>query len=226
MDALANRVAERFHKEAARWDNAMNGTFISVHWNKRAWQIEESDTPISGTRNFGEASNLDTYEMPTLEADVSKAMGPSTNVGPSTIRQYAKIHADDKGPVAREKLVKGYEAVFSVILDSYKQDGDTERLGRFEKLLPTLRKKLVWKKVHGAKTAAAANLYADDLDAGYIAQQVILYGKSRNWAIPQGHSVKLASAIEKQLAPFNIGIIDEATGTWGHKPGGSHFYRG
>ncbi len=72
---------------------------------------------------------------------------------------------------------------------------------------------------------AAANLYADELDAGYIAQEVVMYGRSKNWAMPNNDTRKhLAVEIEKTLAPFNIGIIDEATGTWGHKPGGSRFY--
>lgn len=76
------------------------------------------------------------------------------------------------------------------------------------------------------KQALAPNFYADDLDSGYIAQQVIMTGKSRNWAAPDNETRKhIAIAIEKMLAPFNIGVIDETTGTWGHKPGGSHFYR-
>jgi len=75
------------------------------------------------------------------------------------------------------------------------------------------------------KVAAAQNLYADELDAGYIAQEVVMYGRSKNWAAPNNDTRKhIAMEIEKQLAPYNIGIIDEAAGTWGHKPGGSHFY--
>lgn len=226
MDDLVHRVVERFQREAARWDNAMNGTFVSIYWNKQKWRVEESDTPISGMRSFTEAQDLDTYEMPTLERELAgNEQERLTTITTSTIREYAKIHSEDKGPVAREKIIKGYGAVFDALVKQWKEDGNTEKVGKFEKLLPTLRKKLVWKKVHGAKTAAAANIYADDLDVGYIAQQVVLSGKSRNWAKPEGHTLKIAADIEKELAPFNIGIIDEATGTWGHKPGGSHFYR-
>lgn len=77
------------------------------------------------------------------------------------------------------------------------------------------------------RRAAAPNQYADDLDTGFIAQQVVLYGKSRNWETPtRPELLKVAQEIEHALSKYNIGVIDEATGTWGHKPGGSHFYRG
>lgn len=77
-----------------------------------------------------------------------------------------------------------------------------------------------------SKTAAALNFYADELDLGYIAQQVVMSGKSRGWARPTDPAkLKVAAHIEHHLAAFNIGIVDEVSGSWGHKPGGSRFYR-
>lgn len=76
-------------------------------------------------------------------------------------------------------------------------------------------------------TGAAPNTYADEMDAAFIAQQVVSYGKSIGWAMPadpmQAH---LAQHIEAELAKFNIGLIDSAKGIWAHKPGGSHLLRG
>lgn len=75
-------------------------------------------------------------------------------------------------------------------------------------------------------SAAAANQYADEMDAAYIAQQVIQYGKSSGWAVPadtmQQH---LSQHIERVLAGYNIGMVDSKSGTWAHKPGGSHVFR-
>jgi hypothetical protein len=73
--------------------------------------------------------------------------------------------------------------------------------------------------------ATGPNTYADELDAAFIAQQVIQYGKSAGWAMPSdAMQVHLAQHIEQELAKFNIGF-DPAKGTWMHKPGGSHVLR-
>ena len=74
-------------------------------------------------------------------------------------------------------------------------------------------------------TGAAPNTYMDDLDAGFIAQQVVQYGKSTGWAVPQDPMQHhLAQQIEQELSKFNIGIVDHNVSTWGHKPGGSHVF--
>jgi phenylpyruvate tautomerase PptA (4-oxalocrotonate tautomerase family) len=150
---LAVRVASRFKdcslrgdKQAARWENAINGTYFTLSWNKKTWQIEESDEPISGLRSITEARDLDTYQMPMVDDMIQKALGPSVSVGQSTVRQYAKLQADDKGPETRAKLVKGYETVFDAIIRDMKSDGDEDRAKKFEDLVPALKKKLVWKK--------------------------------------------------------------------------------
>jgi hypothetical protein len=137
--------------EAARWDNAMNGTYVSIHWNKVLWQVEESETPITAMRDMSQsAAPLDTYTMPTLEKDMAgRDQRVFMTVTTATIRQYAHISAGDMGPVVREKIIKGYEAVFDAVVQQWKEDGDTESLAKFEKLLPTLRRKLVWKKTAG-----------------------------------------------------------------------------
>ncbi len=76
-------------------------------------------------------------------------------------------------------------------------------------------------------TGAAPNTYADEMDAAFIAQQVIQYGKSSGWALPADPAQsRLAQHIEAELAKFNIGLVDPGKGVWSHKPGGTHVLRG
>jgi len=75
-------------------------------------------------------------------------------------------------------------------------------------------------------TGAAPSHYVDEMDAAFIAQQVIQYGKSTGWAQPQDTmQMHLAQQIEQELAKFNIGLVDPKSGAWGHKPGGTHAFR-
>lgn len=74
-------------------------------------------------------------------------------------------------------------------------------------------------------TGAASNTYQDDMDAAFIAQQVVQYGKSSGWAMPKDTmQVHLAQQIERELAKFNIGFVDPTHGVWAHKPGGTHAF--
>lgn len=76
------------------------------------------------------------------------------------------------------------------------------------------------------KTGAVPNTYADEMDAAYIAQHVITYGKSSGWGPPSDPMEQnLARAIEHTLSRYNIGLVDNNGTTWGHKPGGSHVFR-
>jgi hypothetical protein len=73
---------------------------------------------------------------------------------------------------------------------------------------------------------AAPSTYIDEMDAAFIAQQVVQYGKSTGWAHPKDAlQVHLAQQIEQELGKFNIGLTDPKAGAWGHKPGGSHYFR-
>ena len=73
---------------------------------------------------------------------------------------------------------------------------------------------------------AAPSTYIDEMDAAFIAQQVVQYGRSGGWAPPKDTmQLHLAQHIEQELAKFNIGLLDPAKGVWGHKPGGSHVFR-
>jgi hypothetical protein len=75
-------------------------------------------------------------------------------------------------------------------------------------------------------TGASPNTYADEMDAAFIAQQVVQYGKSSGWAMPSDPMQEhLARSIEQDLAKFNIGLVDPVRGVWEHKPGGSHILR-
>ena len=70
-----------------------------------------------------------------------------------------------------------------------------------------------------------ANLHYESAeeDAAYIANQVVLMGKSRGWSSDPDEAL-IASRIETILAPFNIGLVEPHTGTWGHHPGGTKFF--
>ena len=75
-------------------------------------------------------------------------------------------------------------------------------------------------------TGAAANQYIDDMDAAFIAQQVVQFGRSAGWAAPADPmQTHLAQQIEHTLRTFNIGVTDAEKGVWAHKPGGSHVFR-
>jgi hypothetical protein len=75
-------------------------------------------------------------------------------------------------------------------------------------------------------TGAAPSTYIDEMDAAFIAQQVVQYGKSNGWAAPKDSmQMHLAQQIEVELGKFNIGLVDPKNGTWGHHPGGTHFFR-
>jgi hypothetical protein len=75
-------------------------------------------------------------------------------------------------------------------------------------------------------TSAAASTYVDDMDAAFIAQQVVSYGKSGPWATPVDPMQKhLAAQIEHELTKFNIGLVDPVKGVWSHHPGGTHVFR-
>jgi hypothetical protein len=77
-----------------------------------------------------------------------------------------------------------------------------------------------------SRRAATPTEYADEMDAAFIAQQVINNGKSPNWAFPKDAAqLALAQRIEHDLSRFNIGVIEYKNGTWGHKPGGSHVFK-
>ena len=75
--------------------------------------------------------------------------------------------------------------------------------------------------------ATGPNTYVDELDAAFIAQQVITHGKSVGWAMPtDAMQAHLARNIEQELAKYNIGFVDPVKGVWAHKPGGTHVLRG
>jgi hypothetical protein len=72
-------------------------------------------------------------------------------------------------------------------------------------------------------TGAFPNTYQDEMDAAFIAGQVVQYGRSSGWGTPSdAMQIHLGQQIERELAKFNIGLVDPVKGIWGHKPGGSH----
>jgi hypothetical protein len=57
-------------------------------------------------------------------------------------------------------------------------------------------------------------------DAGRIAAEVVTDGRSGGWS----GETAIAAEIERALAPFNIGYVDDMRGRWAKKPGGSRFF--
>ncbi len=140
------------HVEAAGFINGINDTYVILRWNKAIWQIEESDTPISPIQEWGKPSApMDTYTMPTLVKDLlGREQRALIHFSPdSFVRQYPVMRGKTKGPEVREAFLKAYETYFSALIASLKEDGQDETLTKFERLLPALRRKLVWKKVAG-----------------------------------------------------------------------------
>jgi hypothetical protein len=58
-------------------------------------------------------------------------------------------------------------------------------------------------------------------DAACIAGEVIAEGASEGWT---GGSAA-AAVVERILAPFNIGYVDDMTGRWMKRLGGSSFFQ-
>jgi hypothetical protein len=138
MRSVILRVASA---HIAAWINAINGKFFTVRWDKSKWQVEEmaDGSAIPGMVSLTEGSGVVAYQMPILDKLVKSKMGSNYSLDANTVRQFAKLQMDDKGPEARKKLVDAHEVIF-------KEMGEADPTGRFQALLPELRKKLVWKK--------------------------------------------------------------------------------
>ena len=149
MDPLAPIVAARYLKQAG-W-TFINTKYTNISHSPGKWRVEEmaNGEPIPSTRNFGgEGAQMHLYEMPGLESITKKHDAlRGVRLSPEAVRQYAHLHGDDKGPVIRQKIIDGYKALFQEITKSLQEDGQTDTLGVFHKLLPELERKLVWKKV-------------------------------------------------------------------------------
>ncbi len=150
MDPLAPRVVARYLKQAG-WTH-INSTYTNMSYNPSKWRIEEmaNGDPIPSMHNFGEGGpEMHVYELPGLEAYVKRKTEAlrGVSLGPDTVRQYAHMHVDDKGSVLRQKIIDGHKTLFQEIAKSLKEDGQTDTLAAFQKMLPELEHKLVWKKV-------------------------------------------------------------------------------
>jgi hypothetical protein len=148
MDPLALRVAARY-MHMAGW-NATNGKYVSVSWNVAKWVVEEmaNGDPIPATSSFTEAGPAKhVYEMTTLKSMASKSALYRLFPGVETIRAGTHMHGDDKGPVVRQKIIDAYKKHFHAVTVSLKEEDSLGELPAWEKLVPELERKLVWKKV-------------------------------------------------------------------------------
>jgi hypothetical protein len=126
---------------AAGWINAINGKHFTLRWDKAKWQAEEmaDGSAIPGMVSITEGSGAVAYQMPILDKLIKTKMGGSYSLDANTVRMFAKLHTNDSGPEVRKKIIDAHDAIFKEMVE-----GDTT--GRFQALLPELRKKLVWKK--------------------------------------------------------------------------------
>jgi hypothetical protein len=68
----------------------------------------------------------------------------------------------------------------------------------------------------------ASRRYTDaKADAACIASEVIMHGSSERWC----GGVEIGAEIERTLADFNIGYVDDMFGSWAKRPGGSSFFK-
>ncbi len=128
----------------------MNGKYVTVSWNPAKWQVEEmaNGEPIPATSSFTEAGPArHVYEMTTLKGQASKSSLYQLFPGVEVIRAGAHIHGDDKGPVVRQKIIDAYKKHFHAVTAGLKEEDFGGHLSAWEKLVPELERKLVWKKV-------------------------------------------------------------------------------
>jgi hypothetical protein len=139
MSNLILRVASA---HTAAWINAINSTFFTVRWDKSKWQVEEmaDGSAIPGMVSVTEGSGVIAYQMPILDKLVKTKMGNHYSLDANTVRQFAKLHKSDSGSEIRKKIIDAHEVIFKELVEE-------DPTGRFQALLPDLRKKLVWKKV-------------------------------------------------------------------------------
>jgi len=110
----------------------------------------------------------------------------------------------------------GYTPDCVLLLDRFKDamEGDD---GMSEEIAG----KVASRFVSANKTREAASRVYRFGSAGHIAMEVVENGESVGWA---GHEKDVAR-VEKILAPFNIGYVDDMFGKWARVKGGSRVYR-
>lgn len=136
-----------------------SGRYTDTTVTKTKWVVQEmaDGSPIPGTRNFGESLPLVSYEMnmASLPFDI-------TSFHPAAVIRAGHVQADAPGPQFRAAIVQGHEAIISDYIAYFKDDHGhaaqdmhpeerQDKLDDFQRrIVPEVRKKLVWKK---AKTA-------------------------------------------------------------------------
>ncbi len=79
-------------------------------------------------------------------------------------------------------------------------------------------------RVPRGTTMRTLRTYTNDAfaDAVRIAGEVIAEGASDGWS---GYDNAAPAMVERILAPFNIGYVDDMTGSWMKRPGGTTFFQ-
>jgi hypothetical protein len=146
--SIVHRVASRYLRGAG-W-NAMNGTYVTVMWNPSKWRLEEmaNGEPIPATTTFGERGPEKVFhEMTTLKSASGNSALYRLFPSVEAIRVRAHVRTEDKGPEVRQKILNAYKAYFQEVSHSLKTEGDPAEFSAWQKLVPELEHKLVWKKV-------------------------------------------------------------------------------
>jgi hypothetical protein len=148
-DALVYRVAVRYLKQAG-W-TYINAKYVNLSYSPTKWRVEETANgePIPSMAAYGDALEMHVYEMPAFGKYLSGKTQElsSVSIDPETVRRYAYLHGDDKGPVIRQKIIDGNKTLFHEIIKSLKEEGDAHRVALFQKFVPELERKLIWKRV-------------------------------------------------------------------------------
>jgi hypothetical protein len=137
-----------YDRQAGRWDNAANGMYFTLRWNKAKWRVEEmaDGSPIPGSMGFGETVDLVSWEMPQLGALLSKFDTP-VHAFPDSIKREARIQVEDKGLEVRRKLAAASNSWLQRASDELKADRSVYA-DKVESLVGAFAPKFVWKKVH------------------------------------------------------------------------------
>lgn len=153
---IAERVARRWKLGGFGSGGQINGTYFTLTWTRTKWRIEElaDGSPIPKMTTWGEEGPPKVaYEMPNISALSSKFEHFVGTFNPTTILAMnpAPMRGNPPGAQARENILAAHEQLIEEIRKSLREDIERgERspadLQYFERVLPEIKKRLVWKK--------------------------------------------------------------------------------
>lgn len=149
---LIQRVAEGFVQAAG--PVYLNTGFCNIEISKTKWLIEEMEdgSPYPKFRAFGERVPTVTYTMKNMSSIPSKVA--DSLFSQYNVRQKARL-TDVPGAELRKRIIDGHEAIikeYPIELKDRLQSGDItqsfyeDTLDDFNRIVPLVRKALVWKR--------------------------------------------------------------------------------